>query len=103
MDKFLFEKSGIKNYFTHLESGNKITGIRAILANMLICEKGDYLEDSNILKTIYNISEIDRHRNSNYFTKRSVDVHIYYVKKFFNEYGYDIVRIRTKGFKLIKK
>lgn len=91
MKKFNFYENGTKCSITYIETGNKITGIRARIALLLGSQIGKTISFSNISATVYNKPFLD------FYQTRSLDVHLLYVKKFFKECGYDFSRVRNVG------
>lgn len=96
MKKFNFYKNGKKCSLTHIESENKITGIRARIAFLLSTQIGAIVAVEKITAVTHNESHPD------YYMIRSMDVHLLYVKSFFKECGYDFLRVRNKGITITK-
>ena len=96
MKKFNFYENGKKCSLTHIESENKITGIRARIAFLLGAQIGTIVAVEKITAVTHNESHPD------YYMIRSMDVHLIYVKKFFNECGYNFSRVRNEGITITK-
>ena len=96
MKKFNFYENGKKCSLTHIESENKITGIRARIAFLLCTQVGTIVAVEKITAVTHNESHPD------YYMIRSMDVHLIYVKKFFNECSYDFLRVRNEGITITK-
>jgi len=96
MKQFDFKRvTAVKCVFTDTETNEKLTGKAAIIADLLLCSE-NYISLEDISKKTHS-------GHYDYFTRRSIEVFLNKVKRFFKVKGYAIDFKKNMGYRLVQE